>query len=305
MVGWEDIEVPAGKFRALKVQAEGTFRRSIGPSPDEARNTYWYVPQVKRWVKTSTRIPQPRSRRGAVLLQGAVICGSPAAMRCPGPGVCCQGARAVVAKRFMVAAAHPLAAEAGAEVLKRGGSALDAAIAVQTMLGLVEPESSGIGGGAFLLYWSAARRSCAPTTAARPRRPPRSPDRFLDDGKPLEFMDAAVGGRSVGVPGVLRMLELAHRASRTPALGELFDAAIRTADEASCLRRSCAQRSSARTICATIRRRGGSTTPGARIVNREYADTLRPRARRRGCSTRRYCARHRASRCAPMRSRAT
>ena len=64
----------------------------------------------------------------------------------------------MVAKRFMVAAAHPLAAEAGADVLKRGGSAMDAAVAVQMMLGLVEPESSGIGGGAFLLYWSESEK---------------------------------------------------------------------------------------------------------------------------------------------------
>src|SRR5918992_4675451 len=106
-------------------------------------------------------------------------------------GIRCE---AQTAKRFMVAAAHPLAAEAGADVLKRGGSAVDAAIAVQMMPGVVEPESSGIGGGAFMLAWSQADkklrsydgRETAPATARA--------DRFVKDGKPMSFLDAAVGG---------------------------------------------------------------------------------------------------------------
>src|SRR3954466_9755342 len=118
-----------------------------------------------------------------------------------------QGREAVVAHRFMVSAAHPLAAQAGYEILKRGGSALDAAIAVQMVLGLVEPESSGIGGGAFLLHWSQAERRLRSydgreTAAAAARR-----DRFAGMG----FDEARTGGPAVGVPGVIRMLELSHQ----------------------------------------------------------------------------------------------
>lgn len=120
--------------------------------------------------------------------------------------------QAAFGRRDMVAAANPLAAAAGRDMLRRGGSAVDAAIATQLVLNLVEPQSSGLGGGAFLVYWSAAEhrvdtfdgRETAPAAAR--------PDRFLGaDGAPLAFYRAVVGGRSVGVPGLLRMLELAHR----------------------------------------------------------------------------------------------
>jgi len=112
--------------------------------------------------------------------------------------------------RDMVAAANPVAAQAGREILAAGGGAVDAAVAVQLVLNLVEPQSSGIGGGAFLLYWDKMSlvtldgRETAPAAA--------KPDRFLGpDGKPIKFYDAVVGGRSVGVPGTLRLLETAHR----------------------------------------------------------------------------------------------
>lgn len=114
------------------------------------------------------------------------------------------------AKKFMVAAANPLAVDAGYRMLKQGGSAVDAAIAVQMVLTLVEPQSSGIGGGAFLLHFDGRQvrafdgRETAPALATEKL--------FLDAaGKSMPFFDAVVGGRSVGVPGVLRMLELAHR----------------------------------------------------------------------------------------------
>ena len=116
------------------------------------------------------------------------------------------------ARRFMVAAANPLAVRAGIEMLEAGGSAVDAAIAVQLVLNLVEPQSSGIGGGAFMLHWDRATgeletydgRETAPAAA--------TPDRFLREGRRLPFFEAVKSGLSVGVPGLLRMLDRAHRA---------------------------------------------------------------------------------------------
>lgn len=191
-----------------------------------------------------------------------------------------HGREPVVAKEFMVAAANPLAVEAGVAVLARGGSALDAAVAVQMVLGLVEPQSSGIGGGAFLLHWSQNEkklrsydgRETAPATAA--------PDRFLDaQGKPLPFMEAVVGGRSVGVPGVLRMLERAHRQHGRLPWGELFDAAIRIAEEGfetpSRLRAALAEER----FLLDVLFFDQDGKPKSRIVNREYAATLRTIAR--------------------------
>src|SRR3954465_4281070 len=143
------------------------------------------------------------------------------------------GARdAVVARQFMVAAAHPLAVEAGYDVLKRGGSPVDAAIAVQLVLGLVEPESSGIGGGAFLPHWSEAEKKLRSYDGRETAPAAARADRFLDkEGKPLGFYEAAVGGRSVGVPGVFRMLELAHRKHGRLPWAELFRPAIEIAEK--------------------------------------------------------------------------
>src|SRR5690242_18907623 len=136
------------------------------------------------------------------------------------------------AKRYMVAAANPLAVEAGLRMLERGGNAIDAMVAVQLALNLVEPSSSGLGGGAFLLYYDAKesrihaidRREVAPAAA--------TPQLFLDaDGKPLAFLKARVGGRSVGVPGTPRLLEVAHvRYGKLPWKA-LFDPAIQLAEK--------------------------------------------------------------------------
>jgi len=187
---------------------------------------------------------------------------------------------AAIAKRFMVAAANPLAAEAGAAVLKRGGSALDAAIAVQAMLGLVEPESSGIGGGAFLLYWSESEKKLRTYDGRETAPAAAQANRFLDSqNRPLPFMQAVVGGRSVGVPGVLRMLELAHRRHGRLPWNELFDAAIRTADAGFTpppkLRAALDAETHLREDSAAQR----TYYSGVRVVNREYADTLRLIAR--------------------------
>ncbi len=132
---------------------------------------------------------------------------------------------AVQAKRQMVVAANPLAAEAGLEVLRAGGNAADALVAVQTVLGLVEPQSSGIGGGAFLVWYDGKTGELTTFDGRETAPAAATPDLFLgDDGKPLEFFDAVVGGRSVGVPGVPRLLETVHRRYGKQALAVAFRA---------------------------------------------------------------------------------
>ena len=133
-------------------------------------------------------------------------------------------------QRQAVAAANPLATEAGAQVLRTGGSAVDAAIAVQMVLTLVEPQSSGIGGGAFLLHFDGRRvqafdgRETAPAAA--------TPQLFLGtDGKPLPFMDAVASGRSVGVPGAVAMLAQAHRQHGKLPWARLFEPAVALAEQ--------------------------------------------------------------------------
>ncbi|MDO8441796.1 MAG: gamma-glutamyltransferase family protein [Polaromonas sp.] len=131
--------------------------------------------------------------------------------------------------KIAVAAANPLATDAGYQVLKAGGSAIDAAIAVQMVLGLVEPQSSGIGGGAFLLHYNGKvveafdGRETAPAAADEKL--------FLGvDGKPVAFYEGVVGGRAVGVPGTVRMLELAHRQHGKLPWAQLFVPAITLAE---------------------------------------------------------------------------
>ena len=129
------------------------------------------------------------------------------------------------ASRHMAAAANPLAAEAGREMLRLGGSAIDAAIAMQAVLTLVEPQSSGIGGGALIMLWDGKN---VRTYDGRETAPAGATERlFLQaDGTPMPFTRAQIGGRSVGTPGVLRALELAHK------------------NMAACLGRSCSNRRS-------------------------------------------------------------
>ncbi len=133
------------------------------------------------------------------------------------------------AQRYAVAAAHPLAADAGYEVLKAGGSAVDAAVAVQMVLSLVEPQSSGIGGGAFLLHWDGLS---VQAWDGRETAPAAADERLflLPDGKPMPMQQAIVGGRAVGVPGAVRMLETAHRAHGRLPWAQLFQSAIQLAD---------------------------------------------------------------------------
>ena len=135
------------------------------------------------------------------------------------------------ATRFMVAAANPLAAEAGREILRAGGGAVDAAIAVQLVLALVEPQSSGLGGGAFLVHYDADARTVTTLDGRETAPAAAKPDRFLGaDGKPLPFAAAVVGGRPVGVPGTVRLLEAAHRRHGVLPWPRLFERAIALAE---------------------------------------------------------------------------
>lgn len=175
-----------------------------------------------------------------LLLAGLLLAAPHAHARSPAPatGVPAQPEAASAqrakpgwsSRKFAVAAAHPLAVDAGYQILKAGGSAVDAAVAVQMVLTLVEPQSSGIGGGAFMLHHDGLiteaydGRETAPSDADE--------DLFLDaQRQPLSFQAAAVGGRAVGTPGVLHMLALAHRQHGRLPWRQLFEPAITLADE--------------------------------------------------------------------------
>lgn len=140
-----------------------------------------------------------------------------------------QSKQLSTADEFMVVAAHPLATEAGSEILQAGGSAVDAAIATLLVLNAVEPQSSGIGGGAFALVagpegvasWDA--RETAPAAA--------TPDMFLEEGAPLPFLTAVASGNSVGVPGLVRLLEALHARHGKLPWASLFEPAILLAEE--------------------------------------------------------------------------
>ena len=189
----------------------------------------------------------------------------------------------VTAKRHMVSAANALAAEAGREMLRAGGSAIDAAIATQLVLNLVEPQSSGIGGGAFILYWDKAKaelkvydgRETAPASA--------TPDRFLVDGKPMPFNTAVLSGLSIGVPGLVRLLEDVHKTHGKLPWAKLFEPAIRLAEggfEISQRLHLLLRLDGAESFVPAARRYfftdGGSALPiGHRLRNPEFAATLR------------------------------
>lgn len=193
-----------------------------------------------------------------------------------------------VAKRFIVAAAHPLAVEAGYAVLKRGGSAVDAAIAVQMMLGLAEPSASGIGGGAFMLYWSEKDRTLQTYDGRETAPAAARSDRFLDsEKKPQSFVEAVASGKSVGVPGALRMLELAHKRHGKLPWALLLQYAIVAAEggfplsprQHAFLERDPYLRDDPQARAVFYDADGKPKPVGARIVNLQYAATLRALSR--------------------------
>ena len=177
-------------------------------------------------------------RAPAVALLAAALAGCVAAPPAGPPAVSPSAPEAAsgwtakpgwTARRQMVAAAHPLAVDAGLRMLRQGGSAIDAAIAVQMVLALVEPQSSGIGGGAFLMHWDGRELQA---WDGRETAPAAAGERIFlrADGRPLPFAEAAYGGRAVATPGVVRMLEAVHRRHGRLPWARLFEPAIMLAD---------------------------------------------------------------------------
>ncbi|HEY3696778.1 gamma-glutamyltransferase family protein [Phenylobacterium sp.] len=184
----------------------------------------------------------------------------------------------------MVAAANPMAAEAGLKVLRRGGSAVDAAVAVQAVLGLVEPQSSGLGGGAFMTYYDAATRQATAYDGRETAPAAATPAWFLDEaGKPLPFRDALLSGRSTGAPGAVAMLSLAQGQHGKLAWKDLFADAERLADEGFTVPRRMGEAANAPypqantpdAVAYFTKPGGARIQPGDVIRNPAYAATLR------------------------------
>jgi gamma-glutamyltranspeptidase/glutathione hydrolase len=174
---------------------------------------------------------QALGARAFVRLVGILLLGALAAFPAGA-----QPAKPVRASTQMIVTANPYASEAGREILRTGGGAVDAAIAAQLVLSLVEPQSSGIGGGAFMLVFDAPPDAGSPVLAAYEGRETApaaaTPDMFLtENGRPASFGVVGVGGLAVGVPGVMRMLEIAHREHGRLPWARLFEPAIELAEQ--------------------------------------------------------------------------
>ncbi|AZY50184.1 gamma-glutamyltransferase [Bordetella avium] len=142
-----------------------------------------------------------------------------------------QTKQLVKAKRYMIATANPLASQAGEAILARGGSAVDAVIAAQWVLNLTEPQSSGIGGGAFMLHYDQASHELVTYDSRETAPAAARADRFLRDGKPIPFSEAVNNGRAVATPGLLRGLFMAHADHGRLPWADLFTPAIELAEE--------------------------------------------------------------------------
>ncbi|WP_029032898.1 gamma-glutamyltransferase [Salinarimonas rosea] len=185
------------------------------------------IPRDARGPALATAIAAALALPGAALAQIADL--APAPEAATGVADAREPARA---ERRMVAAANPIAAEAGLAILRAGGSAVDAMVTTQLVLNIVEPQSSGIGGGAFLLHWDADRSDLVTLDGRETAPGAATPERFLGpDGEPRPFMEAVVGGLSVGVPGTPALLAEAHeRFGRLP-WENLFTIPIRLAQD--------------------------------------------------------------------------
>jgi gamma-glutamyltranspeptidase/glutathione hydrolase len=195
-----------------------------------------------------------------------------------------QTAAPVAAAEPFAIAANPLATQAGFNVLKRGGSAVDAAIAIQAMLSLVEPQSSGVGGGAFMTYFDAKTGKITIYDGREIAPAQTTPGMFLDgSGKPLPFDTAVLSGRATGVPGAIKMLALAHDEHGKLPWNSLFGDAERTADQGftvsprleRMIHADYAENHAPDVIAYFSKPDGTLLNAGDRLVNKPYADFLR------------------------------
>lgn len=189
------------------------------------------------------------------------------------------------AQQQMVVAAHPLAAQAGLEILRQGGNATDATVAVQLVLGLVEPQSSGIGGGAFALYYDAKAQQLTTLDGRETAPETIDPRLFLNEkGEPIGFYDAVVGGRSVGTPGTLKLLWTLHQRAGALPWATLLEPAIQLAEQgfevsprlASAIEKDAQRLQSDSTTAAYfLDSTGQPRAAGSLLKNPAYANTLR------------------------------
>lgn len=185
---------------------------------------------------------------------------------------------------WMIASANPYASEAGAAMLRQGGNAIDAMVATQLVLGLVEPQSSGIGGGAFLVYWDAKKEALTSFDGRETAPYGVTPRLFQDDkGEPLKFFDAVVGGRSVGTPGTIKLLQHTHQRLGKLPWKALFEPAINLAKNGFVVSPRLAQlvandqdylQRSAQAKTYFFNQDGSPIKAGQNLKNPAYADTL-------------------------------
>lgn len=189
----------------------------------------------------------------------------------------------VEAQNWMVSAANPLAVQAGAKILRNGGSAADAMVAVQTVLGLVEPQSSGLGGGAFLVWYDAATGALTTLDGRETAPLAATPTLFQDKtGAPLKFFDAVVGGRSVGTPGTPALMAMAHEKWGKSDWASLFADATALARDgfvvsprlAGLVERDAGRLGRFEDTAAYFLPGGAPLEAGDVVVNQAYADTL-------------------------------
>ena len=220
------------------------------------------------------------AQRLASLALAALFIGGPSDVAAKAP----TRHAAAASSTGMVAAANPMAVEAGLQVLRAGGTAVDAAVAVQAVLGLVEPQSSGLGGGAFLTFYDARTKAVSAYNGRETAPMGATPDMFLDaNGRPLGRSASILSGRSTGVPGAVAMLSLAQSQHGKLAWKELFGDAERLADQGfPAPRRMAAAAASRAPQAATpdavayfTKPDGTKIQPGDTIRNPAYAATIR------------------------------